>query len=92
MINKTTITTREAATELLKTKGWKLIHSDTFIRPASSFEIWTKRGYHLQLRLAWPKNGDCNGATTMDIEIERVVSFVNDARYAESERKATKTP
>ena len=71
--------TREEMAEVLKNDGWKLVHQERFIRPAASFEIWGKRGNAYQIRLSWPLNGDCNGATTTEIEIDKALYMMAPA-------------
>lgn len=69
-------TTREELTALLSSNGWKLIYSERFT--TSSFEIWEKPRCAYQLRLSWPKDGNCNGATTVEGEIDKALRMIAD--------------
>lgn len=62
---------REDLTLLLRANGWTLTHSERYTM--HSFEIWEKPGVSHQIRLGWPKNGDCNGATTTEAEIDKAL-------------------
>lgn len=73
--------TRDQVTALLQVSGWKLLRSERLTRPASDFEIWGLAGYPYQLRLSWPVEGDCNGATTTEIEISRALFRIRDAHF-----------
>ena len=71
---------REQTEILLHSQGWQKIRSEKLSRPDADFEVWTKDEYPYQLRLSWPVDGDCNGATTTEIEIYRAMHFINDVR------------
>lgn len=66
--------TRAEMTSLLQSDGWKLVYSKLFF--TSSLEIWEKPGNPYQIRLSWPRNGDCNGATTTGIEIDKALHMM----------------
>jgi len=76
-----TLQTRDQVEAFLQLTGWKLISSERLSRPASDFEIWELAGYPYQLRLSWPVDGDCNGATTTEIEIHRALLRIRDAHF-----------
>lgn len=61
---------------ILRASGWELVYSDTFISPPSSFEIWEKQGASYQIRFSWPRGGDCNGATTIESEIDKAMKIM----------------
>jgi hypothetical protein len=67
-------TTREELTALLQANGWKMVVSEQYTM--HTFEIWEKRGVAHQIRLGWPKNGDCNGATTTEGEINKALKIM----------------
>ena len=67
---------REELTALLQKEGWKLVWQESFFM--SSDEIWEKRGNPYQIRLSWPKDGDCNSATTTEIEIEKALHMMKE--------------
>ena len=76
--------TREEMEAMLKAESWKLVYSDRIFDPANqinaSVEIWEKHGNPYQIRLLWPRHGDCNGATTTEIEIEKALYIMGKGR------------
>lgn len=66
--------TRAELTALLKSEKWKLVYDEHHF--TDSMEIWKKPGNPYQIRLSWPLHGECNGATTTEIEIDKALHIM----------------
>lgn len=74
-------TDRYSTETLLRAEGWELVACDRFANPLSDFQKWKKDGYPYLLRLAWPVGADCNGCTTLEIEICKALEMIRDANF-----------
>lgn len=71
--------TQQQVTKYLLATGWELVYQERFQGPRSNHEIYSKKGYEYLLNLGWPVNGDCNGATTTEIEVHKAINRIADA-------------